>query len=158
MKSGEIMIKSLSFMSFVITLCLLLTSCVNSNNIELDESKTTQSDTILSDIQYTELKDKNDILAFDDGKYFVYFTKKDCPYCEEINPLINEYISSDESLKMYFVDKDSCLDLNIFTDTTDSVDGYTLPGAPSMILVDNGQIYRISSGGQNIANLLKQEG
>lgn len=114
----------------------------------------------IKDNQTFVLTDKNDVFNIEEGKYYVYFTKKDCPYCEMLEPIIEYYTFNYNEPKIYFVDGDQCEGLDIFVkedDDANSISGYTLPGVPSILVVENGELKKSLSGTEPINEELKKE-
>lgn len=113
------------------------------------------------DNQTLVLKDKNDVFKMSEEKYYVYFTKTECPFCEMLEPIIEYYTVEFNQPKLYFVDGDQCKDLNIFikegNPNSSSVPGYTLSGVPSMLVIENGELKDSLVGIESINDELKKE-
>ena len=136
----------------------------NSESIaENDQSKFEVDHNLFQQIKDTQtlvLTDKNDVFNIEEGKYYVYFTKKDCPFCEMLESIIEYYAANFNDPKLYFVDGDQCDGLNIFVkedEESNNISGYTLPGVPSMLVVENGELKTSLSGAEPINEELKKE-
>ena len=141
-------------------------NAVNANSesiAEKDQSKFEVDQDIFQQIKANQtlvLTDKNDVFNIEEDKYYVYFTKKDCPFCEMLEPIIEYYTVDFNDPKLYFVDGDQCKELNIFVkedEDSNNISGYTLPGVPSMLVVENGELKTSLSGIEPINEELKKE-
>ncbi len=143
----------------------LLNVSVRSESIaETDQSKFKVDQNVfqqIKDSQTIVLQDKNDVFKLNDDKYYVYFTKTECPFCEMLEPIIEYYTVNFNKPKIYFVDGDQCKELNIFVKKDDensaNISGYTLLGVPSMLVIENGELQTSLSGVEPINDELKKE-
>lgn len=140
-------------------------NAVNANSesiAEKEQSKFEVDQDIFQQIKANQtlvLTDKNDVFNIEESKYYVYFTKKDCPFCEMLEPIIEYYTVNFNDPKLYFVDGDQCKELNIFVkddESSTNILGYTLPGVPSMLVIENGELQASLSGTEPINDELKE--
>ncbi len=131
----------------------------NQNKFQVDQSAFNR----IKEEQTLVLKNKNDVLGIESKKYYVYFSKKDCPFCDMLEPIIEYYTVKFNKPKLYFVDGDKCKSLNIFTENEDeninstSISDYTLIGVPSMLVIENDNLVSIKTGIEPINYELKKE-
>ena len=77
-----------------------------------------------------------------------------------LEPIIEYYTVNYNEPKIYFVDGDQCEGLNIFVkedEDANGISGYTLPGVPSILVFENGELKKSLSGTDPINEELKKE-
>lgn len=78
-----------------------------------------------------------------------------------LEPVIEYYTVEYNNPILYFVNGDECKDLNIFVKDDEkessNISGYTLPGVPSMLVIENGKLKQSLSGTEPINEELKSE-
>jgi len=102
-----------------------------------------------------KIKNKNDVFNLAQKKYCVYFSKKDCPYCEMIEPVIeNHILKYSSSFPIYFIDAEACMNLGIFVSEETKVDGYSFQGVPALLVIEQDRLISSLSGIEEIQDYL----
>lgn len=133
-------------------------------NKEDDQSKFDVDQNLFNQIKNRQtliLNNKEDVFTKGNDKYYVYFSKQDCPFCDMLEPVIEYYTVEYNNPILYCVNGDECKDLNIFVKDDEkessNISGYTLPGVPSMLVIENGKLKQSLSGTEPINEELKSE-
>lgn len=81
--------------------------------------------------------------------------KKDCPYCEMIEPVIeNHILKYSSSFPIYFIDAEACMNLGIFVSEETKVDGYSFQGVPALLVIEQDRLISSLSGIEEIQDYL----
>ncbi len=87
--------------------------------------------------------------------FYIYFSKKDCPYCEMIEPVIeNHILKYSSSFPIYFIDAEACMNLGIFVSEETKVDGYSFQGVPALLVIEQDRLISSLSGIEEIQDYL----
>ena len=114
------------------------------------------------------LIEEHDIMMQSEKEYYVFFYKDNCPYCDDVYNVLNEYLNNPKELKLYVckIKENSLIegkaensdgqgpDGKYYVDYVISYDRLRIAGVPSLIKVRfNGAIdecFYVTSGKKNI--------